>query len=222
MQRSSVFGSMLSAMVLIGTVLTVSVSALRADERAATPLTGSHIQKSIAVVVVGAPASNLQARICRHIAEECDWATRQILLPPKLAQSPEYQAIMISKKLNPDDLGAVALLNIPNSDATFRSGVFSSAKVGLLDLGWLRVGPNGSRISEAVFRLRVRKESLRLVGLLLGLRDCPYPRCCMRLCDGYRELDKKGTDFCPPCQIVAERALGATGTRLRNSVAPSE
>ncbi|WP_297058277.1 hypothetical protein [Thermosulfurimonas sp.] len=48
---------------------------------------------------------------------------------------------------------------------------------------------------------RLRKESIRALGHLLGLGSCPDPLCVMHPPSSLMELDLKGTDFCPQCRM---------------------
>jgi hypothetical protein len=66
-----------------------------------------------------------------------------------------------------------------------------------------------------VYHRRIEKETVRVIGEVLGLKACPNPLCVMFAHRDIAELDAKGCTFCPPCLIFgAQRALGEKGVKL--------
>ena len=59
-----------------------------------------------------------------------------------------------------------------------------------------------------VYATRLKKESVRCVGLLAGLPPCVYPRCALYHYTDDAGLDRKGTSFCPPCLIKYRVLVG--------------
>jgi predicted Zn-dependent protease len=158
--------------------------------------------------------TNLLVEVVHHIAGETSQHVRLLSEDTELKMSPEKQARDISQKLEKRDLLAIVLLNFPEDKATFRSAYFPRERVALIDVGWLRqTGEPGQELDEVRLRSRFMKEALRALGKLLGMKDCPFPRCCMQLSSTYIELDSKAMDFCPPCQAVAESALAEAHSR---------
>ena len=71
--------------------------------------------------------------------------------------------------------------------------------------------PAGEKLDHTWMR-RVRKESVRAVCLMLGLKDCAFPRCALLNTVNDTQLDDKGDTPCPPCykslqKIMKERGL---------------
>ncbi len=87
----------------------------------------------------------------------------------------------------------------PRSPLVFTEISFSarSALVSARNLQEFLFGPE----PESLFVERLRKEAIRALGHLLGLGSCPNPRCVMHPPSSLMELDLKGTEFCPECQM---------------------
>ncbi len=164
----------------------------------------------IVLAVVGTPMTNLQADVAHHVAAETGYPVHILERSVALTDSPQSQALAVAGQMGSHALFAVALVNVSGKSSPLRSAFFTSDRVALVDVGWLRRSlPQGMQKSAQTLKLRLRKETMRAVGKLIGLPDCPYPRCCLLLCGTYEELDAKGADFCPPCQALAEHALDA-------------
>ncbi len=52
---------------------------------------------------------------------------------------------------------------------------------------------------EKILYARTLKESVRLLGHLLGFENCRNAKCVMYLTDNVTEVDQKGTKFCDNC-----------------------
>ena len=76
--------------------------------------------------------------------------------------------------------------------------------------------------NHAQFQRRLEKESTRAVGLLMGLGDCPNPRCCLFAHTDAAQLDAKGRNLCPPCTVRTREALRRRGMkRASDDIGPS-
>ena len=59
---------------------------------------------------------------------------------------------------------------------------------------------------QALYRLRLLKESMHELGHLLGLEHCDNPRCVMSFSNSLDEVDRKDAAFCDRCALKLARA----------------
>ena len=78
----------------------------------------------------------------------------------------------------------------------------SPGRAAIVSLFRLHVGGDGD-----LFRTRVLKESVRLIGRTVGLADCSHPRCVMRAVATVAEIDAKTSRLCGACLLQANRLL---------------
>lgn len=78
----------------------------------------------------------------------------------------------------------------------------SPGRAAIVSLFRLHVGGDGD-----LFRARVLKESVRLVGRTTGLVDCAHPRCVMHAAATVADIDAKTARLCGACLLQANRLL---------------
>jgi predicted Zn-dependent protease len=159
----------------------------------------------IAVVVVGVADDALAAAAAKAIKEMFRVPVRVKPMQQALADSPEKQAKSLSKLMGKEDLCLVALFTVPEN-VKFKDYQLASKHVALLNVWALKSG-DGSK--KDVYEKRVEKESLRMVGKLIGLPVCPLPICAMSQSANDQALDAKGVTLCPPCISKAQEAIAA-------------
>jgi hypothetical protein len=159
----------------------------------------------IAVVVVGVADDAASAAAAKAIKDVYGVSVRVKPTQQALADTPEKQAKSLSKLTGKEDLCLVALFTVPE-DVKFKDYALDSKHVALLNVWALKSG-DGSK--KDVFEKRVQKESIRMVGRLIGLPICPLPICAMSQSANDQALDTKGVTLCPPCISKAQDAIAA-------------
>lgn len=99
---------------------------------------------------------------------------------------------------------------IPGTNFVFNvhdKAVFAS--IAILSLRRLHQNFYGLREEPELFKERVRKQIIHIIGHFLGLPDCPNNYCVMSYVNSVLEIDSKTTDFCPRCKgrLVPGRLL---------------
>ena len=174
-----------------------------AEQEAAAP-------RGLAVLWVGERDAKLLDGVLLHLKESFRCPVRVLPGRPVLAESPSSQAEALAKLLTGRDLCLLALINVPQ-EVTFVQAVFPSSRVAMLNVSRLERDEDGAQADAVRRTRRVKKESVRLLGLMLGLRDCPNPLCAMYQSRNDMELDRKGDNLCPPCYVRAQALLRAAG-----------
>ncbi len=114
---------------------------------------------------------------------------------------------LVQRSMRPEDMCAVCLGGQEFSWPRF--SVMSNESVAMIGVPALK--PVDAEKLDYVWMRRVRKESARAVGLMLGLKDCPFPRCALLNTVNDTQLDRKGDSPCPPCAVKLEALLKQRG-----------
>ena len=122
--------------------------------------------------------------------------------------SPKAQFASLGELLDKKDICAVALLREPASIPE-RILLTRATRSGVVNLSRLQREVPDRKKNRDRFHHLVQKEALRAIGYIVGLKECPNPRCAM---SGYKVPPKAsfGRNYCPPCLIQAEKLLGVT------------
>ena len=91
------------------------------------------------------------------------------------------------------------------ADRSPTDAVAAMEGVGIVYLSALQI--KGKGLDHPAYRRRVQKESIRAIGSALGLAACAMPRCAMCAAQTEADLDRTGTNFCPPCYDRAEKKV---------------
>lgn len=127
------------------------------------------------------------------------------------AETPQAAAQAIHRELDDATAGVLVLLDA-HDELLFQMGVFPELRVAILNTARLRADLDFvDRATELRFLRRVRKESVRAIGLLLELPPIPFPRCAMCPWERLEELDGMGNNLSPPNSVQAERRLRELG-----------
>jgi len=103
------------------------------------------------------------------------------------------------KKMNKDNMAIVALVE------ETPAGISISNSVNIADnAGIVYVTPYMTKYAKdnpklELYKWRVNKETLKASALALGLKKCPFPRCCLSPDYDDARIDEKGRNLCPPC-----------------------
>jgi predicted Zn-dependent protease len=168
----------------------------------------------IAVMMIGVQDEELLRLVSEHLSGNLGLAVRNPQHTNVIkAGKPQEHAEELARLLEPTDIGLVALMNIPEK-TQFRQAAFLSQKVALLNIWALRPKDVSDKKQMYHYSWRVRKEAIRVMGLLLGLTDCVFPRCAMHPAGTQEQVDKKGCNLCPPCYHRTRKYLWAKGVKL--------
>jgi predicted Zn-dependent protease len=168
-------------------------------------------EKAIALTMVGVIDTNILSRLQGFLVENLSSPIRvkAVDLQEKTNSVAEMKTVLTSR-LAPNDVCLIALVNIPK-EMNFREITFSSNDVAILNVWVLQKDSRGQPVDSEAYGRRVEKESMRLIGALLGLPTCVIPQCAMSLPQNDAELDAKGRNFCPPCRDKVQDALKSSG-----------
>ena len=92
-------------------------------------------------------------------------------------------------------------------------------RFAVLNLAKLEVGAD-----EAKLERRAEQEGLRVMAMLLGMSQCPFPLCVLVGYEKLEDLDGMSRSYCPPCQDRFNRLAREAGIRLiaADEAAPEE
>jgi len=103
---------------------------------------------------------------------------------------------------------------VRKGDLTFREHVDVPGGVAILNIAPLLPDDTASKESRDLFVWRVEKQVTRLGALLAGLESCPFPLCALSESRTIADVDTKGRNLCPPCQIKLEKTMNDKGLHL--------
>ena len=116
--------------------------------------------------------------------------------------------------LSRQDVAIIALANVPG-ELAFRDIVASKRHVAILNIAPLKPGKETPpEQADAVWATRVEKQITAFVSYAAGMSPCPFPLCARYMCATLAELDAKGRNACPPCQMAIEKLMHKKGTYL--------
>ena len=79
--------------------------------------------------------------------------------------------------------------------------------VAVVDVDMLKPSDTSKDGWQETFCRRVEKESLAGVAYALGMMPCVFERCALKPAETLDELDAKGRNLCPPCQVKLQALL---------------
>jgi len=172
---------------------------------------------AIAIVTTG----EIDAGLVRRVA---DFVGGQFRCPVRLGYSrlrfnldPDMGLEKLATRMQPGDICLLVLAGRQGRPLKQRGGTSKPLRAAWLNVQLLEPDRKAMNPENAyeLYARRVEKESVRLVGELIGLKICPCPQCAMYLPQTESELDTKSRTLCPPCMGRAWDVLVAKGVRLR-------
>lgn len=167
------------------------------------------VVKSIAIVTLGGDVNpELLARAVNFVVDNCRVPVKSRKVDPPAAV--DAAAALAALKAADEDL-LIALVTAPVVPLEACVAVYPEVGVATVNLTPLiPAAKMGTMPGEGMCR-RVDRETMRALGTLLALSECPNPTCALSKHESIKFLDMKGRNFCPPCQGRAEHALRERG-----------
>lgn len=111
------------------------------------------------------------------------------------------------ESMQPQDLYGLVLYDLPTNIVNVTIYTITN-QLAVINLERLRRGTPLLNDDDERFIRRVKKESMRALGALIGVPKCPTYTCAM-YAHGIdtNSLDRKGYNFCPPHRIGSDRLL---------------
>jgi len=82
-----------------------------------------------------------------------------------------------------------------------------SNRVAVIDVDMLKPADTSKEGWQEVFARRVEKESLAGVAYAFEMKACVFERCALKPAETTDELDAKGRNLCPPCEVKLQALL---------------
>lgn len=133
-------------------------------------------------------------------------------LPLEPGQSLEAIGRAAEKTLGKDDF-AIIVLTRP-TDEQPQGVCLPQFRFAVLNVARLEVGADPAQLVR-----RTGQEGVRVMAMLLGLSQCPFPLCVLVGYQNVEDLDHMSQNYCPPCQDRFTRLANEAGIRL---VEPAE
>jgi predicted Zn-dependent protease len=103
------------------------------------------------------------------------------------------------KKINRDNLAIVALVEETPAGISISNSVNVADSTGIVYLKPYMTEYAKENPKLELYKWRVNKQVLKAAALALGLKKCPFPRCCLSPDYDDARIDEKGRNLCPPC-----------------------
>ena len=170
------------------------------ESEAAAPSDGA---RSI-VILAGAGVEESIAQATATYVQR-NWATRVRMAR---AESAETQP-------GPHDACLLILVREPAADPDPLDSVRIAGRKAVLNVAAFEKEGVMSPDKPEVFQRLVNKEAMRAIGLMLGMKPCPFPQCGLYKAENLAELQYKGQNYCPPCWEKSLEALKNNGLEYR-------
>jgi len=103
------------------------------------------------------------------------------------------------KKMNKDNLAIVALVEETPTGISISNSVNVADNTGIVYVKPYMTEYAKDNPKLELYKWRINKETLKASALALGLKKCPFPRCCLSPDYDDARIDEKGRNLCPPC-----------------------
>ncbi len=159
-----------------------------------------------------APAGDVDAARVEQIRARMEAAAgAAVRLAPAVSLEPgqtlEALGRAAAKTLDKGDPGIIVLAR-PTDDQP--QGVcLPWERFAVLNIAKLEAGAD-----EAKLERRAEQEGLRVMAMLLGMSQCPFPLCVLVGYEKLEDLDGMSRSYCPPCQDRFNRLAREAGIRL--------
>jgi hypothetical protein len=188
----------LAAMLMVGCCLVTAVS--HAEEAPATA------GKTIAVVGVGDIDVGTMEAVRQFAEENSLFKVRLLPALQPVGGTLDQEGSAAAKTMGDNDLFVVAVV-MPKEDIKAHGVYLPDARVAVVNA--LAMKPTEDK--KDFFTRRLQRQTVRSIGMLMGLEACPNPQCCMTSYRNVEEMDQIGMNFCPPCWDKEEKLGKAKG-----------
>jgi predicted Zn-dependent protease len=102
-------------------------------------------------------------------------------------------------KMKKNQFAIVALVQETPKGVSISNSVNVAGSAGIVYVGPYMTKYAKENPELELYKWRVNKESLKAAALAMGLKKCPFPRCCLSPDYDDARIDEKGRNLCPPC-----------------------
>lgn len=180
---------------------------------AGEPLSEVSADKDVVLITAGKVGEKITERIINwvkwNLAPIRNGGSKDSLV----GRSWERMAEDLAKSMRANDLAVLALVE-GVTNRTLSEAVHASACVAIVDITALKPKDYDENKDAERYARRLEKECIRTLAIALGLPPCGFPRCAMSPYRTEQELDSKGRNLCPPCQVKAQKILKDKGVTL--------
>ena len=176
----------------------------------------SSVVRTITIVPVGNLPADLVPRVQSFVDRYYNTETRLVRgISSSHANLKELAGIVAKSTKRCDTFVLILAASVTSAEGDPLHAVRRIAdNTALVDVVSLKPEtPQAGSDPERHFR-RVEKETMRALGELIGLEQCPNPRCCMSAQNTEQELDEKGRNLCPPCLLRSREILRKAGIAI--------
>jgi hypothetical protein len=166
--------------------------------------------KAIAIARIGIVDETLFRRVSDYVAKQYETPVNVKHVPSAVDTNATDPTVIFASSVNDAD---VCLLVLAGSGASTGRELSLSPDRRIAVLDTVVLKPTHGDTPEGIeqYGQRLEKESLRAIALVLGMPDCPSPRCALLRHRNDEELDLKPRTPCPPCLIKIRAKLDELG-----------
>jgi hypothetical protein len=148
--------------------------------------------RSIALMATGQVPESAFLQTVEHVKRHW-WTDFRIVMPGE--QSVNLEGIRPESQ----DACLLILYNDANQATNALEAVMIDGNRALLNVVALDALARKSANPAQMLQRLINKESMRAIGLMLGMSECPFGRCALYQALTDKELGYKGQNYCPPC-----------------------
>ena len=168
-------------------------------------------EPGIVLACMGGKDVDFCKRLSNYVQESFSCPTRLARGPEGIEALPRAeQAEKLAALMGKKDVGVLAWCDQPEETA-FKDELFKESRIGMVNVATVEtIEKEGVSADEQHARM-VERACVREVGLLIGLQDCPWPRCAMHVVPEESPHNIRGRNLCPPCHGKAMKLLNEKG-----------
>lgn len=192
--------------LLVPMALALTVALCRGDDAPKSSSPG----KAIAIVRTSNLADDLYDGVIEYVRAQYKTRVREGKIDGALPRKSKELVDRLGSHLEKEDVCLLVLVGQRNEAGDQEITILPSIRTVVLETTVLDPGAGETKAGKRRFSLRVQKESLRAIALVLGVPACPFGRCALLRHQSDAQLDVKSRNPCPPC-------LGEVRERLREA-----
>jgi hypothetical protein len=212
---------MRTTLILLTTLALSTLGAIAEEPPAGIPLppkaccdadpAAAVAEPGIVMTCIGGQDAALCKRVCDYVKTSVSCPVRMVPAPEGIAVLPRAeQAAKVAALKGEKDIAVLAVCNLPD-EAAFTAELFKDKQVGMVNIATVeKIAKEGVTPEEQNARM-IERACVREAGLLIGLEDCPWPRCAMHVAPKDSPHNIRGRNLCPPCQGKAMKLINAKG-----------